>query len=389
MPVSTLSPLRRIVAAKPDHRFTRPLHRRLFGQPFRGKTAHQLLILFEPNRISYTSIYPFIAYAEEFLSRYDAEIRLLPVQAALAEGLPRGLATPTHVLAQSWLTDPPERQAALARLLDSLPPATVTAYMDSFANNDIRLAARFPDIDLYFKKSLFADPQLFLRPTVGHTNLSEYYGSLYGLTEEKTDWAVPEAALAKLRIAPNFLTDPTLMAALLDAPGAEAPAERDIDLHARLGGIGADGWYGAMRRHAETTVDALSGLRIVTGTGVDRKAFMQEMRRARACFSPFGYGELCWRDIEAIAAGTALVKPDMSHLKTEPDLYHDGETYIACRWDFSDLEDKVTALLADEVERARIARNALRVARDYLNRKGPVRTYGALFSPDAPGPSSP
>ena len=42
------------------------------------------------------------------------------------------------------------------------------------------------------------------------------------------------------------------------------------------------------------------------------------MRHSRICISPFGYGEICWRDFEAILCGCLVVKPDMSHVETNP-----------------------------------------------------------------------
>lgn len=368
----------RPIASTPGKRHYQALHRLIFGRRFGGHTARRLLILFESNRISYASVFPFLDYAPAFRARYDLEIRCLPVEQALQQGIPDGLKTATHVIAQTWLTDPRSRHEQLERLLARLPTGVTKAYLDSFANNDVRWATVFESTEFYYKKSLFADLAQFIRPTYGHTNLTEYYGRLYGLKDEMTDWGVPPSVLSKLRIAPNFLTDPYLSAALMAEP-EESPPEKEIDLHARLGGTSAEGWYGEMRRHSARAVDGLSGLRVAKGTGVSRRLFAQELQRSKACFSPFGYGELCWRDIEAIAAGAVLIKPDMSHLRTEPDLYRDGETYIACRWDFADLPDKLSEILADEEKRLSLSANARRIARTYLETLGPVSTYSDLF----------
>jgi hypothetical protein len=85
---------------------------------------------------------------------------------------------------------------------------------------------------------------------------------------------------------------------------------------------------------------------------------MAELANSRLCFSPFGYGELCWRDIEAFQTGAVLIKPDMGHLQTLPDLYEPGVTYLPVRWDFSDLEDVVCSALADEPRMEAIASEA-------------------------------
>lgn len=379
MAASPLSGLAQRVARAQARPLSRHLHTLLFGRAFTGRRARRLLVLFNPDRISYASAYPFLHYAERFAEAFDAEIRLFPVERALSSGLPKGLRGATHVLVQARLLDPPEKHAALARFLGALPQDIVKAFSDTYANADIRLAAVLSDLDLYFKKSLFADPRQFLGATYGHTNLTAYYSRLYGLHEEMKDWQVPRSALAKLRLAPNFLTDPDLLAMFLERRDAPPQSGRRIDVHARLGGTGAPGFYGESRRHAARAVEALDDLVLATGGRVNRTEYMDELRQARLCFSPFGYGELCWRDIEAVAAGAVLVKPDMSHLRTEPDLYRDDETYVACRWDFSDLEEKVRALLGDEDRRRRIATNAWNVARDYLNGGGPVATYADLF----------
>jgi hypothetical protein len=191
---------------------------------------------------------------------------------------------------------------------------------------------------------------------------------------------VPPSALSRLRLAPNFLTDPNLLRRFLGNAPDFGGGSRDIDLHARLGGTGADGWYGAMRRDAHARAAAIERVNVRCGASIPHSEYLAELGRAKLCFSPFGYGEVCWRDMEAMAMGAVLVKPDMSHLRTEPDLYRDGETYLAVRWDFADLEERVRDLLSDDTRRETIAHTAWDQARSYLESDGPVRTFGDIFS---------
>jgi hypothetical protein len=79
---------------------------------------------------------------------------------------------------------------------------------------------------------------------------------------------------------------------------------------------------------------------------VNKHEYHQEMRNAVVAPSPFGIGEICYRDFECFMNGCLLLKPDMSHLETYPDLFKDGETYIAHKWDFSDFEEKLEDILA-------------------------------------------
>ena len=63
--------------------------------------------------------------------------------------------------------------------------------------------------------------------------------------------------------------------------------------------------------------------------------------------SPLGYGEMALRDIEATMFGSVLIKPDVSYIDSKPFLYEDKETYIACKYDWSDLEEKIDYVLSD------------------------------------------
>jgi hypothetical protein len=98
---------------------------------------------------------------------------------------------------------------------------------------------------------------------------------------------------------------------------------------------------------------------------IPREEYLQELRQARIGISPFGYGEVCFRDFEVMLAGAALVKPDMAHLETWPPVYVDGETYVAHRWDATDLKEAIERLLAGDAWR-RIAARAQQVYGRYL-----------------------
>ena len=90
---------------------------------------------------------------------------------------------------------------------------------------------------------------------------------------------------------------------------------------------------------------------------LSRYAFMQELARTKAVLSPFGWGEINLRDYEACIAGAAMIKPDMSHLETWPDLYR-HDSYIPFRWDFADLKAQVERAIADDGWRISLAERA-------------------------------
>ena len=78
--------------------------------------------------------------------------------------------------------------------------------------------------------------------------------------------------------------------------------------------------------------------------------YLKKLQQSKICISPFGQGEICFRDFEAMLMGTILLKPDQSIIQTAPDMFIEGETYIGCKLDWSDLEEKIEYILDNFVE---------------------------------------
>lgn len=88
-----------------------------------------------------------------------------------------------------------------------------------------------------------------------------------------------------------------------------------------------------------------------------KKEYEAELKQVQAVLSPFGFGEVCFRDFEAILNGAVLVKPDMSHIETWPNIYIPDVTYVPVSWDGHDVVEKVESLLQDpkKIESIRLA----------------------------------
>ncbi len=357
-------------------RYAAPAAGRWLGRPFSRRAQVRVAIHWHSTRISYSQVHPFLHYAEALRARHGAEIRLFDVATFLADDRP--LPDADLIMIQPWFdADPTALSVALDRQRARAPGARIT-FLDSFAHNDLRLGqAVDPYVSYYIKKTLYRDQETYFLPNQGHTRLSDYYDPLYGLDEPVTCWGVPRSLLPKLRLSPNFFTAPRLLDAFMAAP-PDFEAERPIDMHARLTARGA-GWYGRMREDWIARAAAMTDLETAAGTGIELNRFMAELGRSKLVLSPFGYGEPCWRDIEGILAGAVVVKQDMSHLESLPDLFRPWETYAPVAWDLSDLEDVVRRLLADPGLRERIARTAWQEVRTYLETERFVDDMGFLF----------
>ena len=86
--------------------------------------------------------------------------------------------------------------------------------------------------------------------------------------------------------------------------------------------------------------------------------FIEVMKRSKIGLSPFGMGELCYRDLELVQWGCLLIKPDMSKVITEPDFFKPMETYIPVKPDWSDLNEIIEKILGNFKDYQHIIDNA-------------------------------
>ncbi|MCU0904693.1 MAG: glycosyltransferase [Tabrizicola sp.] len=135
-----------------------------------------------------------------------------------------------------------------------------------------------------------------------------------------------------------------------------------------------------MRVNADAAVAAQSGVRVIRGGSVGISQFLAELRHSKVCCSPFGYGEVCWRDYEAVLTGAVLLKPDMSHVETDPDICIPWETCAPVAEDWSDLADVLQRLLGDEALRTRIATQAFDTVQSWLKTDAFARRMAPLLA---------
>lgn len=357
------------------------LRRRLKRSRIRGATgqdAFKVLALTSDNPISAAQIFPFYFYADELWR--DHRISFVEVSERDFFLNPGAYKRPFDaVIYQPWFTVGAEQMVRqLSVIRDRYPDARVI-FFDSYAPTDLRFASvANPYIDVYLKKHLFSNRDEYHKPTCGDTNLVEYYSRLYGLSCEETFFDIPAGFPDKLTVGPTFFTGHYLLPVFHDARPSFSQ-NRGIDVHGRLAFDDGEGWYGRMRRHSLTQLTEIIGISTVTGIGIKRRQFMWELRNSKICFSPFGYGECCWRDYEAAATGSLLIKPDMSHMQTAPDIFKPFETYVPVKWDFSDLEERVRHYLDAEEERKAIVERAFQVLHDYAVNNGFSDQMGSIL----------
>ncbi len=101
-----------------------------------------------------------------------------------------------------------------------------------------------------------------------------------------------------------------------------------------------------------------------------KKDYLINLRKSKSICSPFGWGEICFRDFEAFIAGAALIKPDMDHVETWPNLYKKQDTYIPISWKIENWDNEFNEILANKTLLYEVAKNGQNIYKRLWTKEG-------------------
>ena len=87
--------------------------------------------------------------------------------------------------------------------------------------------------------------------------------------------------------------------------------------------------------------------KLIDGKRIPKDKYYQMMYNSKIIMAPLGYGSMAPRDIESAMFGSVLVKPDVSFIDSKPFIYEDNVTYVAVKYDWTDLQEKIDYVLSD------------------------------------------
>lgn len=265
------------------------------------------------------------------------------------------------------------------------------AFFHDDAGGGIPRLEVLPFVDLFYSKALFRDRSLYRRSLYGKELYSDYYHEKYGVIDDDArDRAVVQDIheLDKLRLSWNigignyprrqfrqrsgvalsrmFSPDTARFLYLRDTfdPVRCISGNKGLyPVHARIGLIRRP----SISWQRKMILEAIEGNPLFLTGKVTQAQFNRETANSKIVLSPFGWGELCLRDFETVRSGALLLKPDMSHIETWPDVFIPNETYVPFNWDAGDLVEKAERLLACEDERHAIVSAAAHAYRNALD----------------------
>jgi hypothetical protein len=247
-------------------------------------------------------------------------------------------------------------------------------WFDSTSTGNIAHPHVLPYVAVYAKEKIWRDRQLYRQPLYQHVLFKDYYHKTFGVEEPRGRMREPvdADALAKLDLAWNIsFSDWSILGRgrvartwricfplprYRIARTVMPLKARPFDISCRVRAWSELPIVNFHREAALARIRELGQKYSVRCEGtLSLNAYHRELHNARIVVSPFGWGEICYRDFECLMAGAVLLKPNMSHLLTWPDFYEPDVTYISHAWDFTDFEEKVDRVLQNPDEYQRIA----------------------------------
>lgn len=250
-----------------------------------------------------------------------------------------------------------------------------------------------PYVDRFLKAQLFIDKNLYLKSFRTGRIFTDYFDNLYNSGEREVHYPsakkedIPKMGLSWNSCFENYSEKRySLLKKVRNLLGRFTTAFSPKDIKVQFTSplldrrIPVSCRIGTSHSRPSVTAHRRAVMKILAAKGVDFEKiplhrYFEELRKSQISISPFGVGEITLRDYESIICGAALLKPDMSHMETWPELFSSDassktQTYMPFRWDLSDLEEQIDALLKNPEKRYELAENAQNIYAHHLSQDG-------------------
>ena len=204
----------------------------------------------------------------------------------------------------------------------------------------------FDYVDIYYKSQLLKDRNKYKYKLYGGRVFTDYYNKRFGINDKEIIWQQPlsDKQIKKLKIFWNScFANYTFLGKLLmffskslnNYKLLKYPRMKYIPSLKRPN----DFIYKGNFNYSRNTVSwQRTEIFKIVHSEIDTKrlniySYYKLLEKTKILISPFGWGEINYKDYEAFIYGNLLYKTDISHIETWPDLFIKNKTYIPFRWD--------------------------------------------------------
>jgi hypothetical protein len=270
----------------------------------------------------------------------------------------------------------------LGQLRDLVPRLL---YFDDHDSADEVVPDAFPFVDAYLKKQIARELKDYGNPIYGKRTYAQYFHRNHGISDDNEVIQPPldDAAISKIVLSWNLGLGPyprahwrSLLARRMDKALGAWPIRWILPRNLSIKATGQARLPKASARfstrfdrstieaHRRAFLNRARSSNLFLTEKVPLREYNRELRKVAATISPFGWGEVCFRDFEAVFNRSVLVKPSLDRVETWPDIYRAGETYVSVSWNAEDLVQKVSEVIEDSTKCRRITDNAVSVLID-------------------------
>ena len=295
-------------------------------------------------------------------------------------------------LLPNW-RESPEVAEKIVKSIRESNPYTTLIFIDPFAQTSTNYFNLLPYVDRFLKRQRLEELNDYHSKLIGGSKFTDFIARQWGfdLDNWSVDSKISHDYQDRIISGWNLGTSKKYKQELEKPKFWFNSYKKNIDIFCRLslGSNKKKEWYCEYRIASVKALKplekdyklAVSGLFIEDGL-IPRRQYIKEIKSSRIVFSPFGWGENCWRDFEAVCYDCLLIKPSMSHIDTNPNIFIPGETYVPVKWDFSDLEKKCRYYLEHPNEMQRIISNARKIYQQYFKQKEFIKTIDQIINKD-------
>lgn len=217
-------------------------------------------------------------------------------------------------------------------------------------------------IDLYIKNQVYKNKLNYMKSFYGYRIYTDYYNKEFKIKDRFPSYSEPainSKDLNKIQIGWNsslgnygnlsfyfqkLINNFGLKLTLpYPKPNFVPINRRTIDLHARFNLKYKRNTISFQRTLLKEKLEAF----LLTNKKINRYLYYKEMLNSKIILSPFGLGEITLKDFEVFLTGGFLIKPNLNHLETWPNLFVENKFFKSHKWDLSDLNEIIDFCLSN------------------------------------------
>ncbi|MBI4781108.1 MAG: glycosyltransferase family 1 protein [Oscillatoriophycideae cyanobacterium NC_groundwater_1537_Pr4_S-0.65um_50_18] len=337
-------------------------------------------------------LYPFFDNRDDLRRELGFEFQHIQAHTfAEIEAACQNIKADVFFVRPDWKESAEDAKRVMKNLRQQNPNAKIF-FIDPFDQTSSRFFNVLPYVDRFLKYQCLKDLSAYTEPLLGgHMLTDRLVRDLgYDLKGWHVGSEVPVGYEFRIDSGWYISLTPRFKQQLFSTPmpWKRLFHKRDIDIccHVSYGPRNNVEWYGQHRLAAIEGLQQLAPEYKLSVSGsysgertVSSKQYFRDIQRSRIAFSPFGWGEVTFRDFEAVCYGCLLIKPSIEHIDVAPNIFIPGVTYVPVRWDYADLAEKCRYYLENPDAANQIIDNAREAYKDYFQQKHFVKKIASLL----------